>query len=164
MQHTTDSEITAHYLGVRFLKPAIQCQFELMGLPIHLPSNNYTDNSSVAAITAAGHMTRRCRHIDIPIAYLHQERDIVYTSKLTRTSLMVADMGTKANVPAVLKRFKYWACGHYFLPKEGTDHFAQLDLEFYEMKFTDILLKLRKKWLWLRCDNISSFVFTIYRG
>jgi hypothetical protein len=90
-------------------------------------------------------MTRRCRHIDIPIAYLHQERDIVYTSKLLRSNLMLGDWGTKANVPCVHKRFKYWACGHYFLPKEGTDHFEQLDLRFYEMKFIDIQSKLRKK-------------------
>jgi hypothetical protein len=102
MQHTTDSEITAHYLGVRFLKP-IRRQFEIMGLPLMQPSHNYTDNSSVEAITAAGRMTRRCRHIDIPIAYLHQERDISYISKLTKTNAMLADFGTKANVPAVMK-------------------------------------------------------------
>jgi hypothetical protein len=58
---------------------------------------------------------------------------------------MLADFGTKANVPAVLKRFKYWACGHYFLPKEGTDHYIQLDIQFYEMKFTDRLHALQAK-------------------
>jgi hypothetical protein len=143
MQHTTDSEITAHYLAVRFLKP-IRRQFEVMGLPIMDPSDNFTDNSSVDAITAAGRMTRRCRHIDVPIAYLHQERDITFITKLIRTCLMLADFGTKANVPVVLKRFKYWACGHYFLPKEGTDHFDQLDLQFYEMTYIAIIAILKK--------------------
>jgi hypothetical protein len=143
MQHTTDSEITAHYLAVRFLKP-IRRQFEIMGLPLLQPTDNFTDNSSVDAITAAGRMTRRCRHIDIPIAYLHQERDITYNTKLTKTHGMLADFGTKANVPAVLKRFKYWACGHYFLPKPGTTHYDQLDMRFYEMKYTDILTILNK--------------------
>jgi hypothetical protein len=109
------------------------------------PSNNYTDNSSVAAITTAGRMTRRCRHIDIPIAYLHQERDVVYCSKLLRSNQMLGDMGTKSNVPIVHKRFKYWACGHYFLPKEGTNHYHQLDLQFYEKKFTEILTILKTK-------------------
>jgi hypothetical protein len=57
MQHATDSEITAHYcLGVLFLKP-ICCQFEMMGLPIMNPSDNFTDNSSVGGIVAAGRMT-----------------------------------------------------------------------------------------------------------
>jgi hypothetical protein len=97
------------------------------------------------AITAAGQMTHRCRHIDILIAYLHQERDITYISKLTKTNAMLADFGTKANVPAVLKRFKYWACGHYFLPKEGTDHYYHLDMPFYKMKYINILLQLHKK-------------------
>jgi hypothetical protein len=142
MQHTTDSEITTHYLAVQFLKP-IRRQFEIMGLPLLLPSDNYTDNSAVDAITAAGRMTRRCRHIDIPIAYLHQERDKTYSTKLTKTQLMLADSGTKANVPAVFKRFKYWASGHYFLPKLGTDHYTQLDMQFYEMKFIDILSKIK---------------------
>jgi hypothetical protein len=144
MQHTTDSEITAHYLAVRFLKP-IRRQFEVMGFPIMNPSDNFTDNSSVDAITAAGRMTRRCRHIDVPIAYLHQERDITFVTRLIRTCLMLADFGTKANVPAILKRFKYWACGHYFLPKQGTAHYDHLDLQFYEMTYIAIITILKKK-------------------
>jgi hypothetical protein len=81
-------------------------------------------------------MTRHCRHIDIPIAYLHQ---------LTKTNGMLTDFGTKANVPAVLKRFKYWACGHYFLPRPGTAHYEQLDMQFYKMKYIDILAMLKKE-------------------
>jgi hypothetical protein len=55
---------------------------------------------------------------------------------------MLADFGTKANVPAILKRFKYWACGHYFLPKLDTAHFQQLDMQFYETKYIDIIAML----------------------
>jgi hypothetical protein len=44
MQHTTDSEITAHYLAVRYLKP-IHWQFEIMDLPLMQPTDNFTDNS-----------------------------------------------------------------------------------------------------------------------
>jgi hypothetical protein len=131
-----------------------------MGLPLLLPSANYTDNSAVDAITAAGRMTQRCHHIDIPIAYLHQERDKTYSTKLTTTQLMLADSGTKANVPAVFKRFKYWASGHYFLPKPGTDHYIQLDMQFYKIKFIEILSKFSKATAatlrWAICKKVRT--------
>jgi hypothetical protein len=39
MQHTTDSEITTHYLAVQFLKPIYQ-QFEIRGLLLMNPLDN----------------------------------------------------------------------------------------------------------------------------
>jgi hypothetical protein len=66
-----------------------------MGYPCPLPTNVYTDNSAITAIVEANLMTPRCHHIDIPIAYLHQEHHRSFINVLIRTTQMVADLGIK---------------------------------------------------------------------
>ena len=84
-------------------------------------------------------MTHRCRHFDIPIAYLHQEKDKSYELDLCRTLVMLADMGTKAHTPQYIKLFKYWASGAQYLLDIDSEHGRLLQLEYYEMNFTSIL-------------------------
>ena len=52
---------------------------------------------------------------------------------------MLADIGTKPNTPALLKRFKYWGSGERFLPSPSHVHYKLLQMEFYEKTYTKIL-------------------------
>ena len=138
MQHTTDAEMKASYDGVRQLLPIRQI-FAFSGLPLQDPSKMYTDNAAVHAIIDSKRMTPGCRHLDIPIAFLHQEKDRSYQLDLCRTLVMLADMGTKPHSPQLQKLFKYWASGTQYLPTSDTEHYRLLQMQYYEINFADIL-------------------------
>ena len=77
MLHTTDAEMKGGASGVQQLQP-IRRLFEFCGFPLPEPSDAYTDNAAVHSIVESGKMTPRCRHIDIPIALMHQEHGRSY--------------------------------------------------------------------------------------
>ena len=104
-------------------------------------------------------MTPRCRHYDIPIAFLHAHKGHVFNSTLITTDKMLADMGTKSNTPAVLKRFKYWSSGEGFLPKESHIHYSLLQMQFYEIPYHDILKILKSS-----LQNINESLTFLKRG
>jgi hypothetical protein len=110
-----------------------------MGFPCQNLTPLYVDNAAVSAIIDAKWMTPHCRHLDIPIAYLHEQSGVSYNHLLISTVQMLADLGTKPLVTALHRRFKYWASGHYFLPPEGSDHYTYLQLQFYEKSFVEIV-------------------------
>ena len=110
-----------------------------MGCPLSDPSPLYCDNCAVHAIIESERMTPRCRHFDIPIAFLHAHKGSVYEATLITTDKMLADMGTKPNTPTLLKRFKYWTTGERFLPGRDHEHYDLLQMQFYEIPFHDIL-------------------------
>ena len=91
MLHTTDSELKGGSSGVRQLLPIRQL-FSFNGYKLKSPSQSYTDSAAVRAIIESNRMTPRCRHIDIPIAFLHQEHKQSYKIDLIRTMIMLADM------------------------------------------------------------------------
>ena len=138
MQHTTDAEMKASYDGVRHILPIRQL-FAFSGLPLLKPSQMFTDNAAVHAIIDSKRMTPRCRHLDIPIAFLHQEKDRSYQLDLCRTLVMLADMGTKPHSPQYQKLFKYWASGAQHLPSKGSEHYNLLEMQFYERNYADVL-------------------------
>jgi hypothetical protein len=141
--HTTDSEMKATYDGVRHLQPIRQL-FAFSGLPLGKPSKMFTDNAAVHAVIDSSRMTPRCRHLDIPIAYLHQEKDRSYQLELCRTLVMLADMGTKPHSPQYQKLFKYWASGQQYLPPPNSEHYNLLQMQFYEINYATILQMLAK--------------------
>ena len=138
MQHTTDAEMKASYDGVKHLQP-VRKLFAFSGSPLPDPSQMFTDNAAVHAIIDSQRMTPRCRHFDLPIAYLHQEKDRSYHLDLCRTLVMLADMGTKPHTPQYIKLFKYWASGEQYLPTKGSLHYRLLQMQFYEKNYADIL-------------------------
>lgn len=138
MTHTTDAELHGAFDGVRKLLP-LRRMLEFMGYPAPLPTPLYIDNAAVDAVIDSNRLTPRCRHLDIPIAYLHQEKERSYEQFLIRTQQMLADFGTKPLVHAVHKKFKYWLTGAEFLPKEGSLHFKLLQMQYYETSYVDIL-------------------------
>jgi hypothetical protein len=137
MVHTTASEMKASYDGVRHLEP-IRSLFAFNGFPLPDPSPLYCDNAAVNAIVDSERMTPRCRHLDIPIAFLHETKDRVYKMQQVKTLLMLADMGTKPNTPKTLQLYKYWSTGEQFLPKPGHPHFDLLQMELYEKNFVQV--------------------------
>jgi hypothetical protein len=137
MQHTTDSEMNAAFAGVRYLKPIRQL-FSFFGTPLGKPTTLNTDNAAVAAVINSGRITPRCRHIDIPIALLQDEKGKEYVINLVRTNVMLADMGTKPLTQAILRWFKYWGLGARFLPCPDHPHYVYLQLEYYEISFVEI--------------------------
>jgi hypothetical protein len=82
-------------------------------------------------------MTPCCRHINIPIAYLHQEKDKSFSNHLIQTIQMIADLGTKPLVMLLHKRLKYWISGEQFLPPKGSLHYRLLELNLYEVCYVD---------------------------
>ena len=138
MRHTTDSEMTATYSGVNTLIP-IRKIFKFSGVPLHDPSTAFTDNAAVHAVIDSERMTTRCRHLDIQVAFLHQEKEKVYKLSLCRTMVMLADMGTKPHSPMNVKRFKYWATGEQYLPPSDSQHYELLQMKYYEMNFAEII-------------------------
>ena len=144
MTHTTDAELHGSFQGVRRLLP-IRRLIEFMGFPAPLPTPLYIDNAAVDAVLDANRLTPRCRHLDIPIAFLHQEKGKSFEQFLVRTQQMIADFGTKPLVTLLHKRFKYWVMGAAFLPKKGTLHYDLLQMQFYELNFVDIIQMMRKQ-------------------
>jgi hypothetical protein len=144
MTHTTDSETKAQFAAVRRLQP-IRRLLESMGYPCPTPTNVYTDNAAVSAIVDANRMTPRCQHIDIPIAYLHQEHKKSFHNILLRTNQMIADLGTKPLVTILHRRFKYWLMGQSFLPQRGTLHYTLLQMDLYEQYFLDFETIIAKR-------------------
>ena len=142
MLHTTDSELKGGSSGVRQLLPIRQL-FSFNGYKLQSPTMSYTDNAAVHAIIESNRMTPRCRHIDIPIAFLHQEHQKSYKINLIRTMIMLADMGTKANTPRYHKQFKYWSTGVHFLPPSNSTHWSLLQMEFYECNFGRIIESMK---------------------
>ena len=116
--------------------------FTFNGYPLPTASNAFTDNAAVHAIVESSRMTPRCKHIDIPIAFLQQEHNQSYKLDLIRTMVMLADMGTKANTPRYHKEFKYWASGSRYLPKPDSVHGELLNMQYYEMNFGLILASI----------------------
>ena len=142
MTHTTDAELHSSFNGVKRLLP-IRRLLEFMGFPAPLPTPLYVDNAAVAAVIDTNRLTPRCRHLDIPIAFLHQEKGKSFEQFLIRTQQMLADFGTKPLVALLHKRYKYWLTGASFLPREGTDHFELLQMQFYETSFVEIIKSLQ---------------------
>ena len=134
-------EMTATYTGVNILIP-IRKIFKFSGILLSGPSTAFTDNSAVHTVIDSERMTTRCRHLDISIAFLHQEKDRTYQLQLCRTMNMLADIGTKPLTPQYTKLFKYWATGEVYLPQQGSEHYQLLQMEFYETNFALILKSL----------------------
>ena len=143
MQHTTDAEMKASYDGVRHLQP-VRALFAFSGLPLNKPSQMFTDNAAVHAIIDSKRMTPRCRHFDLPIAFLHQEKDESFHLDLCRTLVMLADMGTKPHTPQYIKLFKYWASGEQYLPPKESKHYELLEMQYYETNYATILKLLKE--------------------
>jgi hypothetical protein len=137
MVHTTASEMKASYDGVRHLEP-IRSLFACNGYPLPTPSPLFCDNAAVNAVVDSERMTPRCRHLDIPIAYLHETKGRLYKMQQVKTLLMLADMGTKPNSPRTLQLYKYWATGEQFLPAQGHPHYDMLQMNLYEKNFADV--------------------------
>ena len=137
MVHTTASEMKASYEGVRHLEP-VRTLFAFNGYPLPDPSPLFCDNAAVNAIVDSERMTPRCRHLDIPIAFLHETKDRLYKMQQVKTLLMLADMGTKPNTPKTLQLYKYWSTGAQFLPKEGHTHYDLLQMQLYEKTFVQV--------------------------
>ena len=144
MRHTTNSEMTATYNGVNTLIP-IRKIFQFSGIPLAQPSQAFTDNAAVHAVIDLDCMTPRCRHLDIHIAFLQQEKSKSYQLQLCRTLVMLADMGTKPHSPQYVKLFKYWATGETFIPPPDSEHYKLLQMEFYECNFAKILKIVQSK-------------------
>ena len=140
MRHTTDSEMNATYSGVNLIIP-IRKLFLFSGVPLSNPSKAFTDNSAVHAVVDSDRMTSRCRHLDIHVAFLQQEKNKSYQLYLCRTMMMLADMGTKPHMPQYVKLFKYWATGQQFLPPQGSMHYNLLEMQYYEQNFAHIINK-----------------------
>lgn len=138
MRHTTDSEMNATYSGVNLILP-VRKLFLFSGVPLSEPSKTFTDNSAVHAVIDSDRITSRCRHLDIHIAFLQQEKDKSYQLHLCRTMVMLADMGTKPHMPQYVKLFKYWATGEQYLPSPSSIHYKLLEMKYYERNFADIL-------------------------
>jgi hypothetical protein len=131
MQHMTDSEMNGAFVGVRHLKPLRQlCSF--MGVPLGDPTTLHVDNAAIASIIDSNQMTPRCCHIDIPIALLQSVKGIEFSVELTKTQMMLANMGTKLQNSPALRQFKYWGLGAKFLPEETHPHYKLLQMQFYE--------------------------------
>ena len=84
-------------------------------------------------------MTPRCRHFDLPIVFLHEHHGVTFKSKLLKTSVQLADIGTKPLVKFLHHRLKIWGGGIRFIPAKGHKHYDLLEMQFYEMKYKDIL-------------------------
>ena len=142
MVHTTASEMKASYDGVRHVEP-IRTLFAFNGFPLSDPSPLFCDNAAVNAIIDSERMTPRCRHLDIPIAFLHETKDRLYAMQQVKTLLMLADMGTKPNTPKTLQLYKYWATGAQFLPPKGHIHYELLQMDLYEKNFAEVQRQLK---------------------
>lgn len=90
MRHTTDSEMNATYSGVNLITP-VRKLFLFSGVRLSDPTTTFTDNSAVHAVVDSNRMTPRCRHLDIHVAFLQQEKDKSYQLKLCRTMVMLAE-------------------------------------------------------------------------
>ena len=135
MTNTTDSELNASYVGVKRILPFRSLSLQ-MGLTLRKPTPLFGDNGASIAVIQTERMTPRCRHLDIPIAFLHQERrDSTFREEQSPTQFMLADIGTKQPTPVIYKRLKDWICGRRFYPTEKHKHHLLLTLNFFEQSY-----------------------------
>ena len=118
---------------------------EFLGFPAPLPTPLYLDNSAVDSIIDANRLTPRCRHLDIPIAFLHQEKGKSFKQFLIRTHQMIADFGTRPLATILHRRFKYWVTGASFLPSPESEHYHQIQMQYYEKSFIEIINDLKAR-------------------
>ena len=138
MLHTTDSELKANLEGAKELIPVQEiCQF--LGIILDQPSTMYMDNRAVHEIVQSGRITPRVKHASYPISFLQHYNEIVFKPVLIPTDLMMADMGTKPNTPAVLQRLLSWATGAQFHPPSTHVHYQLLQMKFFDMPFHEIM-------------------------
>ena len=110
-----------------------------MGFPTAAPTNAHIDNAALYAILDSERIIPCCRHLDIPIAILHEQKDKSFVPRLIRTYYMLADIGTKPLTAALHRRLKYWLLGEQFYPVPETEHYNLLHMEFYETNFVMIV-------------------------
>ena len=138
LPETTSAEVYASFRGSKYLQPIVSIVRQ-MGIIVEEPVQTHIDNQATVCIIASERMTPRSRHLDIPIAYLHERkhRGDIGENQIT-THVQMADIGTKQLVPMVFKRQRNWLCGHRFYPPEGTAHYKLLGLQFYEKSYVHI--------------------------
>jgi hypothetical protein len=105
------------YSGVRRLIP-LRRLLESMGFPCQQPTPVYVDNAAVSAIIDAKRMTPRCRHLDIPICYLHEQSGVSYQHQLISTVQML----------------QTWAQNPWLQHCTADLSIGQLDIIFYLLK------------------------------
>ena len=81
MRHTTDSKMNATHSGVNLIIP-VRKLFTFSGVPLSKPSTVFTNNSAVHAVLGSDRITSCCRHLDIHVAFLQQEKDKFYQLQL----------------------------------------------------------------------------------
>lgn len=84
-----------------------------------------------------------CRHLDILIAFLQQEKGKSFDNYLVSTVPILADFGTKPLVETLHKRFKYWTSGQQHLPSPGSDQYILLQMQFYEQSYLAIVAAMK---------------------
>ena len=104
----------------------------------------FTDNAAVHVIIGSQRMTPHCCHSNLPIAFLHQEKDKSFQLDLCCTLIMLTDMGAKPHTPQYIKLFKYWASGKQYLPPKDSLHSRLLQMQFYEKNYAAIIKILNK--------------------
>ena len=127
-----------------------------MGCVMVAPSVLFSDNKAVVDVIESERMTPWCRHIAIPIAFLQHHHKKVYTPRLITSDKMIADIGTKPVTTALHKRFKYWGMGAMNLPSQHHIHYKHLQIQFYEMKYCDILKWINERQCLVSFQSINT--------
>ena len=137
--HSTDAEIVATLAGT---KKAIY--FYDLGVFLDLHNNDkpikiYQDSQPCIDIVTSGTISKRVKHICVPVHYIHEKVikgyiDLEYIS----TSLQPADPGTKATSAPILFRAMDYAIGVRFYPPPESEHATLMELSKYNAcrKFT----------------------------
>lgn len=136
--HSTDAEIRSNSRATKRTK-IFRHFFQSIGHIIKGPTIIYQDNAAVEAITKACRVTPRTKHLSLHAAYCQQEQsrgnsDLQYL----KSSMMMADMGTKALTGPALNRFHEWAIGKRFYPVEQSTQYDDMNLSIYGQSFIEI--------------------------
>lgn len=142
--HSTDAEVRSNSRAIKRTK-IFRHFLQSIGYLINGPIAVYQDNAAVGAIMKACRVTPRTKYLGLHASYCQQEQqrgnaDIQYL----KTSMMLADMGTKPLTGPALTRFTEWAIGKRFYPSPSSAQYKYLDLDSYSKTFLDIKAAISK--------------------
>ena len=136
--HSTDAEIRSNSRATKRTK-IFRHFLQSIGHIIDGPVIIYQDNAAVEAIMKACRCTPRTKYLGLHAAFCQQEQsrgnaDLQYL----KSSMMMADMGTKPLSGPALSRFLEWAIGVRFYPSKESQQHTHMALSMYNKTFIEI--------------------------
>ena len=121
--HSTDAEVRAYFKGSQFNR-YWRMILEFIGEDMSEPTIIYEDNQPCIDIITAGHITKRVKHMTVPVGMIGEEIKRGHNLPFKIPGLLnPSDNGTKPNPSSTFHRHVRFCRGQRFYPPAGSEHY-----------------------------------------